>query len=295
MPEEGPNAHLDKASRLLEESRWQEALHELDKALQLSPDLPDALIMRGIALSRLGAAETASESFRKAIMIAPYNAKAYFNLAVHYSATAQTAAAIEMAREALRIDPQYQAARQLLLDLEREALAKASAPAPDQPAGQAIPQAPYGSPPPGAPAGAPAPHGWGYSQPRPGTIGFINSLGKGWTGLAWFLAVASIPPLLIFWSYALPIAYKAKGNQEEFAKMVEQAALANPLLMLALLGMVGVGLLALLWVLVDLIHRQGPWTWLVGMGVLGIGGLVCCGSLGMPFVLLPLYLLLRRS
>ena len=69
----------NKAVELINEERWEEALAELDKAIELDPNLAEAYNNRGRAYSELGQYEQALTEYNKAIRLNPNNAVAYYN------------------------------------------------------------------------------------------------------------------------------------------------------------------------------------------------------------------------
>lgn len=288
------NEHLNRAAEHLQAQRWQEALREADLALETEPDLLDALLYRGIALSRLGAYETSKEAFQRAIAVAPYNAKAHYNLAVHYHANAQLDAARASLQEALRIDPKYQEAAALSRQLASEAPAEEPTPTEPTPTEAARePQRPYGS---GTYSQDPTkPTGWGYSQPRPDQIPAIGTMGRWWTGFAWLVALLSFPATLVAWAYLLPLALTSQGDPNKLQSLVQKEMTSNPVFALVFISVMALGFAAILWVVVDLFNRRGPWSWLIGAALFGVAGHLCCFSCGMPYIFLPLYLLLRRN
>lgn len=92
----------------------------------------DAYLLKGVALAQMSSPDLATESFQKAIGIEPDNAKARFNLAVHFSRIGQKQGALTEAREALRVDRNHAGARDLVTQLEAEMGVAASTPsAPD--------------------------------------------------------------------------------------------------------------------------------------------------------------------
>lgn len=62
---------LDLASAYFSDGRMDDALAEVKLALTASPDLPQALNLRGLILAALGEEAQATESFKRALQIAP--------------------------------------------------------------------------------------------------------------------------------------------------------------------------------------------------------------------------------
>src|ERR1019366_2201872 len=120
MANEQAKAFVDQATQSLQNSQFQQALELVDQAIAIEPGASDSHVLRGICLSQLGQPDAATEAFRKAIMLSPYNAKAYYNLAVHQNALGNKKEACELAREAVGVDPRHAAAKQFLTQLETE-------------------------------------------------------------------------------------------------------------------------------------------------------------------------------
>ncbi|MHB8635824.1 MAG: tetratricopeptide repeat protein [Fimbriimonadaceae bacterium] len=120
MANEQAKAFVDQATQSLQNSQFQQALDLVDQAIAIEPGASDSHVLRGICLSQLGQPDAATEALRKAIMLSPYNAKAYYNLAVHYNALGNKKEACELAREAVGVDPRHAAAKQFLTQLEAE-------------------------------------------------------------------------------------------------------------------------------------------------------------------------------
>jgi len=128
MANEQAKAFVDQATQSLQNSQFQQALDLVDQAIAIEPGASDSHVLRGICLSQLGQPDAATDAFRKAIMLSPYNAKAYYNLAVHYNALGNKKEAAELAREAVGVDPRHAAAKQFLIQLEAELSGPARAP-----------------------------------------------------------------------------------------------------------------------------------------------------------------------
>ncbi|MFQ3588120.1 MAG: tetratricopeptide repeat protein [Fimbriimonadaceae bacterium] len=120
MSQEQAKQFVDQAVQSIQGGQFAQALELLNQAVELHPENSDAHVLKGVALSQLKQPDAAVEAFRKAIMLSPYNVKAYFNLAVHYYGVGEKLRAEEMAREAVRVDPRHAGARDLLNRIESE-------------------------------------------------------------------------------------------------------------------------------------------------------------------------------
>lgn len=120
MSQEQAQQFLDQAIQSIQGGQFAQALELLNQAIELHPEHSEAHVLKGVALSQLKQPEAAVDAFRKAIMLSPYNVKAYYNLAVHYYGVGEKVKAEEMAREAVRVDPRHAGARDLLGRIEGE-------------------------------------------------------------------------------------------------------------------------------------------------------------------------------
>src|ERR1700678_1577509 len=102
MSSESIRQTIEKASELLKTGKNSEALKALDRELETSPDNADVYGLRGIAFAQMGHAEAATESFRKATMLAP-SAANFFNFAVHLHNIGDKAESLEMIEECLKL------------------------------------------------------------------------------------------------------------------------------------------------------------------------------------------------
>ena len=91
-----------------------------DQAIALRPDYALAHGNRGLILQRMGDGDRAADAYREAIRFDPSLNPPRMNLAVLLDFNDQREEAIELAREALRINPNYARARRFLE--ERNAL-----------------------------------------------------------------------------------------------------------------------------------------------------------------------------
>lgn len=83
---------------------WRTVVADCDMALQMDPDVVDALIKRGHAYSALGLYDAAIDDFTSAIEIEP-NSQAYTERALLYSALGETENALEDCEEIATFDP----------------------------------------------------------------------------------------------------------------------------------------------------------------------------------------------
>lgn len=97
-------AHYTYASLLRESGRDGDAVAVVDEALRLSPDFPDALVLRG-DLRRSLSARAAEADYLQALRLQPEHALAVHNLAVSRLRMGTTTKAVRGLLEAGRLDP----------------------------------------------------------------------------------------------------------------------------------------------------------------------------------------------
>lgn len=255
-------------------------------------------------MSQLRRPQEAVDSFRSAISIAPQNSKAFYNFAVHYYSVGETERALEMAREALRIDPGHVQARDLVSRIEAELHVPASPEVPSAPpmaappmAGQESqfgPQPPYGQQPPfgqqqyGQPSPAQyyRPGYYDYSQPVH-SLPFVERLGGFWDGAGWTLAGANF----IYWVahivVYLPILSAIFNNAGGPMSRQMQGQMFGPYPWLQFLGF-ALDLGIILWMCLDLADRRGNWLWLLPT-------ILSCCCVGLIWTIPPIYILFGRQ
>jgi hypothetical protein len=320
MANEQAKAFIDQATQSLQNSQFQQALELIDQAIAIEPNVSDTHVLRGICLSQLGQPDAAVEAFRKAMLLSPYNAKAYYNLAVHYNSLGQKKEAADLAREAVGVDPRHSGARQLLGQLEQELMGVSNDPVgeiidvapkkapmapppgvsdsssmppsarPPQtapPSAQSRPQSGPGNP----PAAGANPYGdakatgqfshQGFN--RPGYVAPTSALP--WVsgmGKAW----VGIAWFLFFCWIPLIIAFV------NICMAVINEKIQDPQKIMALGGGVVdvlyllVGVLTLFWMICDTLDRRASGWWVAGLVVS-----TCCG---LNILLFPIYLLVGR-
>ncbi len=87
--------------------RIDEAIAEYRKAMELDPDYADAYSKLGLALARLGRPEEARRQFEKALELFPDSAEAHSNLAALLVGEGRVQEAIDHCEKALAIDSEY--------------------------------------------------------------------------------------------------------------------------------------------------------------------------------------------
>ena len=216
---------IEQATQSLQTGQFQQALELAEQAIGLDENTSDGWVLKGVALSQLNRPSEATDAFRQAIMHSPYNAKAYFNLAVHNYGQGEKIQAEEMARETIRIDPRHAGAKELLNRIETERQPSVQTPSstyvgdplsgpmdPDPAASQSPaasvpaatpsndvlkpvetpsqPQMPYTPP-----MAAPTPTGYyrgGYETQDIHSLQFVGNMGKNWDMIGWGLIAVNL-------------------------------------------------------------------------------------------------------
>ncbi|UCD77558.1 MAG: tetratricopeptide repeat protein [Desulfobacterales bacterium] len=98
--------YLNLGEVLMNRKRYDEALPNLLKAIQLDPKSKETYHNLGFLYDNLGESDKAIEQYRKAIQIDPNFAKAYNNLGVALTKQGKTDEALSSLQKALQIDPE---------------------------------------------------------------------------------------------------------------------------------------------------------------------------------------------
>lgn len=282
MSQEQAKAFIEQATQSIQSGQFAQALELADQAIALTPDDSEAQILRGIALSQTQRPDEATAAFRKAISLSPYNAKAYFNLAVHLYSTGQKVEALEMAREAASIDVKHSGARELAARIEGEL----QGPSTEQTMA-------HSDPPPSSMGEAPPPpRTQTAAYPRHDaepvhSVALVEKLGSSWGAIGWVLVLVSLLIFVGLTMYMVPLFMQA-GNPQNFQEAMKQAQ-ANQPMWVQLVGLLGWLNRALLlgWMIMDIMDRRANWLWLVPM--------VPCCCCGLEWLAPSIYMLAGRK
>ena len=99
---------------------YEKAAELANQAVGLDERYSEAHSIFGIALARIGRTDEATKALQMAIQTGPYQARNYYNLAMHYADTGYKNDGISMCKEAIRCDGNHKAAQALLKRLETE-------------------------------------------------------------------------------------------------------------------------------------------------------------------------------
>ena len=111
------DAHLAEGKKLLTESRYGEAEHELMEVVSLAPDDPQVHILLAEALEGQGKHHEAAVELQSSIKLQD-TAQAHLSLARIYLATNQTDLALAQGQAALNIEPGNEQAAQLIQQIQ---------------------------------------------------------------------------------------------------------------------------------------------------------------------------------
>lgn len=248
---EEPISAVERAINLLNARNFAEALEISRSLLVTDPANSQAKLVEAIALSNMGNRSDAAEAFESAIALDPSSTKARFNAAVHEYNAGDLHNATKFAEETLDLDPSYQPARDLIQRM------KGSKPA-------EIGEVSY-----------PRQSASEFDQPYE-NVDIVRSLGSKWIVIGWCLSILSCALIL------MPLAKIVSSGVAPGAGI----SIGNLGLGYVLAGVLVNGL-SIIWMVMDIIHRRGPFGWLVGH--------IPAGCLGLGFITLPLYILLGRK
>ena len=111
------DAHMAEGKKLLTESRYGEAEHELREVVSLSPDDPQVHILLAEALEGQGKHHEAAAELQNSIKLQD-TAQAHLSLARIYLATNQTDLALAQGQAALGLEPGNEQAAQLIQQIQ---------------------------------------------------------------------------------------------------------------------------------------------------------------------------------
>ena len=249
---------VSECTDLVNGGQFAEALTKADAALAIEPSSPGAALARAVCLSQLGNSSEASVAFDVAIGLAPGDAKARFNAAVHEYNLGNVDLARSLANQAIDLDANHEGAKGLLQRMPSQTQ-----------------QAAY-------------PRDFEMSdQVQNVGLPFITKMGKGWVTLGWVLTLVSVASFVNMLLTVLPklsevMAAAQAGDQAKSAAL--QASMTNPALQVfGYLHLAAV----VVWMILDLIHRKGNMLWLIAH--------IPCSCCGGSFLTLPIYILFGRK
>ena len=114
LPKSDASTHCDRGESFLSGERYDKALAEFQKAIDIKPDYARAHFGRGHVYRRTKRHANAIIAFQQAIKFKPNYKEAHYGLGIAYFESGDNNKSRISANEALTIDPYYQPARELL-------------------------------------------------------------------------------------------------------------------------------------------------------------------------------------
>ena len=114
LPKSDASTHCNRGESFLSDERYDEALAEFQKAIDIKPDYARAYFGRGHIYRRTKRYVNAIIAFQQAIKFKPNYKEAHYGLGIVHFESGDNSKAIAAVNVALKIDPNYQPARQLL-------------------------------------------------------------------------------------------------------------------------------------------------------------------------------------
>ncbi len=98
---------LESARKALSKNKLEEAASELQRALAISPQYPEALALRAVVYLAEGDTKSALEDAHRSVDIDPSSSVGYTIMGASYNAAGQFLQAVNSLQQALRIDPNF--------------------------------------------------------------------------------------------------------------------------------------------------------------------------------------------
>jgi Tfp pilus assembly protein PilF len=106
VPEKAKRA-FESAQKAVSKNKLEEAAAQLDRALTIAPQYPQALSLRAVVHLAKGDSKAAQDDAHRAVDIDPSNSLAYTILGASYNATGQFLQAVDSLQRAVKIDPNF--------------------------------------------------------------------------------------------------------------------------------------------------------------------------------------------
>lgn len=106
VPEKAKRA-VESARKSISKNKLDEAASELQRALTISPQYPEALLLRAVVRLATGDTKAATEDAKRSVEIDPRNSFAYTILGASYNAAGEFLQAVKTLQEAVKIDPTF--------------------------------------------------------------------------------------------------------------------------------------------------------------------------------------------
>ncbi len=99
--------YIERGLVLVDGGRYEEAIQEFNKAIEIDPNNPEIYFYRGNTYADKGDSDKAIDDFTKAIQLDPTNANAYYNRGISYSDKRDLDRAIADYSKTIELDPSY--------------------------------------------------------------------------------------------------------------------------------------------------------------------------------------------
>jgi len=106
VPEKAKRA-LESAKKSISKNKLDTAASELERALTISPEYPEALSLRAVVHLATGDTKAATEDAKRSVDIDPRNSFAYTILGASYNAAGEFLKAVQTLQQAVKIDPSF--------------------------------------------------------------------------------------------------------------------------------------------------------------------------------------------
>ncbi|MEO7453170.1 MAG: tetratricopeptide repeat protein [Fimbriimonadales bacterium] len=120
MASEELNTLINEAAEAVRQQSFEKGIDIARQAIELDSRSSDAYSVLGVALAKASRHDEATDAFQKAVQTGAYNARNYFNLAMHYYGLGKKNDAIAMCQEAIRCNGKHRGSMELLKKLETE-------------------------------------------------------------------------------------------------------------------------------------------------------------------------------
>ena len=120
MASEDLKTLIAEAADAVRQQSYEKGIDIARQAIEMDTRSSDAYAVLGVALARASRHDEATEAFQKAVQTDPYNARNYFNLAMHYYGLGKKNDSIAMCQEAIRCNGKHRGSLDLLKKLESE-------------------------------------------------------------------------------------------------------------------------------------------------------------------------------
>ncbi len=273
MYQEQAELFYEEAKRSLQGGQYAHALELLEQGLRLDPESVSLHSLRGVALSQSDLPESAAESFREAIRLAPDDPKPRYNLALHLMFQGRRDDAEAELRETLRRQPAHPPSHELLSQIERQRTAPKAQAVPESlppmPKAPPIVRRPTGPTAPPVQPGAPpvvtaastsetlhalyALQGSTFNAVH--SLPMIERMGERWAWIGWALTWLST----LFFAFVVALnSSKLLSTDFNFGEALQSATLGAGIQVL-------LGLLSTFYVLLDCLDRRRGHSWVIGL------------------------------